>query len=261
MGARDWSGAGAAMPRNDTPRVPPAWAVRAMDSEPGSRQHRRHGGQRRADPDHARREDPAARRSVPRSRAPDPRAGCAVRVAHRGRLRRGPARPGHRPRPVVAIGASPHRGRDCGADSSLRSSVWSTWSTHALGLCFRGRRADCGGHGARRPGAAALVAVLGTIEFREFAACPGTGSWPTTLALGIAAVVGGLVTVAVAAAAPGSDGLLAAGFAGGLVFLVVESATGSKWLPSATIRAGRGSRRRCTSNSVRRASAPSRSGC
>jgi diguanylate cyclase (GGDEF)-like protein len=76
------------------------------------------------------------------------------------------------------------------------------------------------------PVAAALVAVLGTIEPREFRGVPWYGILANHGSSGIAAIVGGSVTVAVAAAVPGSDGLLAAGSLGGLVFVLVESATG-----------------------------------
>ena len=74
------------------------------------------------------------------------------------------------------------------------------------------------------PAAAALVAVLGTIEVREFRVVPWYGVVANHGGAGVAAVAGGSVTVAVAAAAPGSDGLLVAGFAGGLTYLLAATA-------------------------------------
>ena len=75
------------------------------------------------------------------------------------------------------------------------------------------------------PAAAALVAVLGSIELREFRGVPWYGVVANHSGLGVAAVAGGSVTVAIAAAVPGSEGLLAAGFAGGLTYLLAANAT------------------------------------
>lgn len=76
------------------------------------------------------------------------------------------------------------------------------------------------------PAAAALVAVLGTFEARELRGLPWWGVLANHGSVGIAAIAGGSVTVVVASAVPGFNGLLVAGGAGGLIFLVVESATG-----------------------------------
>ena len=75
------------------------------------------------------------------------------------------------------------------------------------------------------PAAASLVAVLGTIEIRELRSVPWYGVVANHSGLGFAAVAGGSVTVAVAGAVPGSEGLLAAGLAGGLIYLLAANAT------------------------------------